>query len=236
MNKKQLKEIIDLSGLSREEFAKKLGISISTLNSWQYRNAKIPDSKVNLIEAVFKNVKNTYSTQNNMYKPEGKIIDTSQLPKKDVIIIPIKGRAGLENAFYDDLALGQLEIEKLSVKYKSSRGSRWFKIEVEGASMDDSTETFDGTKYSLVEGDWAYCRSIPRTEWRSKFHFHRWPIFCFFHNTRGIIFKKIKHQNVETGELILESINQDKNQFPDFKINIAECTFICNVIKVLSEY
>ncbi len=170
------------------------------------------------------------------YKPEGKVIDVNELPEKSVLVIPIKGRGGLENAYYDDLLLNELKVEKLSIKKASSNGSKWFKIEVEGISMDDSTNDFDGSKYSLCEGDWAYCRSIPKIHWKNKLHFTSVKVFCFFHNTRGIIFKKVKTHNPETGVLLLTSINKDKKIFPDFEINVAECSYICNVLKVLSEF
>ena len=55
MNKLELKRIIKLSDLSREEFADKLKISISTLNSWSYRDSKIPKNKVLLIHKIFGN-------------------------------------------------------------------------------------------------------------------------------------------------------------------------------------
>lgn len=53
MNKLQLKKIIKYSGLSRDEFAKKLKISLSTLNSWSYRDCKIPNNKALLIREIF---------------------------------------------------------------------------------------------------------------------------------------------------------------------------------------
>ncbi|UAB85719.1 hypothetical protein INR75_06815 [Zunongwangia sp. SCSIO 43204] len=170
------------------------------------------------------------------FQPEGKIIDDSDKPEKEVIVIPVKGRGGLENAFYDDLALKKMETEKLSIKYPSSNGSKWFKIEVEGVSMDDSTADFEGSKYSLVEGDWVYCRSIPKIHWRNKLHIESVKVFCFFHNTRGIIFKKVRSHNTETGELELYSLNKDKKRFPDFKINVSECSYICNVLRVMSDF
>lgn len=170
------------------------------------------------------------------FKPEGKIINEDELPKKQVTIIPIKGRGGLENAFFDKLYINELEKEELTLKYPSSKGSEWFKIEIEGISMDDSTKDFEGSRYSLQEGDWAYCRSIPRLHWKNKLHFNSVKVFCFFHNTRGIIFKKVISHNIETGELVLHSLNKDKKKFPDFTINIAECSYICNVLKVLSDF
>lgn len=53
MNKLELKNIIKNSGLNRDGFAKKLKISLSTLNSWEYRDSKIPKNKELLINNVF---------------------------------------------------------------------------------------------------------------------------------------------------------------------------------------
>lgn len=164
------------------------------------------------------------------YKSEGRIIKKEDLPSKEVYVIPIKGRGGLENAMFDEVMFKDLKTEKLTIKQPASNGSKYFKIEVEGISMDD------GSKRSLSEGDWAYCRSIGKQYWKSKFHTHKYDIFCFFHNERGIIFKKIKEQNLETGELLLCSLHEDKKRFPDFTIKVSECSYICNVIKVLSEF
>lgn len=246
--------------LTQAEFAELLGVSIRSVQA--YEKGKTKPSALNLLRLIELQMQNSTANmlknisedkQNSLlednftldsfvneepinYKPEGRVIDVNELPVKDVYVIPIKGRGGLENAFYDDLILSKLKKEKLQLKKKASEGSRYFKIEVEGVSMDDSTNDFDGSKYSLAEGDWAYCRSIARTYWKSKLHINSVKVFCFFHNTRGIIFKKIKSHNVETGELVLTSLNPDKNKFPDFTINVAECSYICNVIKVLSEF
>ncbi|MBD0822606.1 hypothetical protein [Aestuariibaculum marinum] len=167
---------------------------------------------------------------NTDFIPEGKVIKDENYPSKQVFVIPVKGRGGLENALFDEIMFKQLETETLTIKEPSSNGSKYFKIEVEGISMDD------GSKKSLAEGDWAYCRSISKQYWKSKFHTHKYDIFCFFHNERGIIFKRIKDQDTETGELLLESLHPDKKQFPDFRIKVSECSYICNVIKVLSEF
>ncbi len=206
----------------------------------QSRLSQVINGHVPFTKEFADNVYNVYPVneiiQSEKYESEGKIINPKDYPEKSVYVVPIKGRGGLYNAYYDELALDDLEIEQLSIKFPSSKGSTWFKIEVEGVSMDDSTADFEGSKYSLCEGDWAYCRSIPKIYWKSKLHFNSVKIFCFFHNIRGIIFKKVIEHNPETGELTLHSLNKDKERFPDFKINIAECSYICNVLKVITEF
>ncbi|SFS30391.1 helix-turn-helix domain-containing protein [Lutibacter maritimus] len=221
-------------GLSRINFADLLNISVHTLDSWEGGKRNIPDLKAEMIQVKL-NQQDTFNDVNlmapkNQFKPEGKLINEEEYPIKEVYIIPVKGRGGLSNVYFADEAIKKLETEKLQVKQMPSNGSKYFKIEVEGISMDD------GSKKSLAEGDWAYCRSIPKIYWNSKLHSHKWDIFCFFHNERGIIFKKIKAQDVDNGILTLSSLHPDKKQFPDFKIKLSECSYICNVIKVLSEF
>lgn len=233
-------EILKNEDVTNYEISQNTGISESGLGSITNRETKNPrELTVNAIyEYLMKKYENTGEmlTETPTFKPEGRIIKEKELPKKQVTIIPIKGRGGLENAFFDKLYINELEKEELTLKYPSSKGSEWFKIEVEGISMDDSTEDFEGSRYSLQEGDWAYCRSVPKQYWRDKLHFNSVKVFCFFHNKRGIIFKKVISHNTETGKIVLHSLNKDKKKFPDFTINIAECSYICNVVKVLSDF
>lgn len=220
-------KIKKLSKLTWDDLAKNLPITGNALRVSFTRNS--------VDQVYLEQIRKDLKVQ-NAQKPEGKIINENELPKKEVTIIPIKGRGGLENAYYDKMYLDKLARETLTIKKPSSNGSEWFKIEVEGVSMDDSTTDFEGSKYSLCEGDWAYCRSIPKHNWRNKLHFNKVKVFCFFHNTRGILFKKVNAHDIENGNLTLSSLNKDKNKFPDFKINVSECSYICNVIKVLSEF
>lgn len=249
MTGEQLKTLRNNKGWTQEELARQAGVSKRTIINYESSD-EIPKAKANYLHFLFldtpdedEKVTLTFElpvdeNENNKvedpepetYTPEGRIIERDNYPKKTVHVIPIKGRGGLENAFFDEVKFKDLEKEILTIKEPSSNGSKWFKIEVEGVSMDD------GSKRSLAEGDWAYCRSIGKQYWKSKFHAHKYDIFCFFHNERGIIFKKIKDQNVETGELLLESLHPDKKKYPDFTIKVSECSYICNVIKVLSEF
>lgn len=242
----KLKEIAKKLNIrfANAELSKNLGFSKGVVSEYLNNKKRVSQNFIEELENYYeinyleflKSSQNELNEPQIEYKPEGKIVNIEDLPVKDVYIVPIKGRGGLESSYFADEVITKLKKEKLTIKKPSSNGSKWFKIEVEGISMDDSTNEFDGSKYSLCEGDWAYCRSIPRVNWRNKLHLNKVKVFCFFHNTRGIIFKKVKSHNVETGDLILTSLNQDKKQFPDFKINVGECTYICNVIKVLSEF
>lgn len=232
-----IKEIRSELGYTQKKFAEVIGVTVGAVQLWESEKTK-PKLKYALKILELKKSLNTDIVKEDEieYESEGKILNDDSLFTKQVTIIPVKGRGGLENAFYDRLYLNNMKKEELLLKEKSSEGSEWFKIEVEGVSMDDSTADFEGSKYSLVEGDWAYCRSIQKMHWRNKLHFNSVKVFCFFHNTRGIIFKKVIDHNTETGVLLLSSINPDKAQFPDFEINISECSYVLNVIEVRTNY
>ncbi len=151
----------------------------------------------------------------------------NKLYQKEVVIIPVSGRAGLYNSYYSDEFIDkELDTEIIESKDPISNYSKYFKIEVDGVSMDD------GTRRGVSEGDWIVARSLERSLWRSKLHTHKYKIWVFFHNERGILIKAIKDQNEETGELILESFNSDKERFPDIKIKLSECSYVCNVVRV----
>ena len=228
----KIRELRNSKKESQTTLSEVIGVSLRTIQNYESGKVDVPTKKLELIAQHY-DVSVSYlfsKEEKQIYKSEGKLIDNKDYPSKNVFVIPIKGRAGLENAYFDDLMFTDLTTESLTIKEPSSNGSKWFKIEVKGDSMDN------GLKGCLSEGDWAYCRSISKQYWKSKFHTHKYDVFCFFHNERGIIFKKIKSQNLETGELILTSLNKDKTEYPDFNIKVSECSYICNVIKVLSEF
>jgi len=122
---------------------------------------------------------------NGQHRPnrdEGKEINIEDVHSVRAIVIPAKGQAGLQAQYFDEVLFKDLETEELLTTDKHA--GKYFKIEVTGDSMDD------GTPKGLQAGDWAYCRSLSKLHWRDKLHTHKWRIWCFFHNERGIIFKR----------------------------------------------
>jgi len=144
--------------------------------------------------------------------------------KKEVIVIPAKAQLGLQSYLFADEIMNDLEKKIITVDqdYKG----RYYEIECVGDSMDANHRN------AIREGDTVLCREISKLHWKNKFHKNDWE-FVFFHNEYGIIIKSIKDQNLETGDLLLCSYNPDKDEFPDFTINIKDCYAICNVVQVL---
>lgn len=155
-------------------------------------------------------------------KPEAKFSDKPFV--KEVIVIPAKAQLGLTSNFYADEMMQDLEKRQIHVE-KDYKG-KYYDIECTGDSMND------GTRRSICEGDSVLCREISKTHWKNKFHINKWE-FVFFHNERGILIKQIKEHIPETGEMLLCSYNPDKEEYPDFTINVRDCYAICNVVQVV---
>ncbi len=230
MNNIEVKKIREKLGLTQEELAEKLEVHLRTVQKWEGGETKIRKGNALMLTELLKKHTKGANKNQETYTPEGRVIGEDEYFKKKTYVIPVTGRGGLENEMYDPITFNDLEIEETTVKQQSHNGSTYFKIEVAGISMDD------GSKFSLAEGDWAYCRSIPKKYWKTKFHTNKYEIFCFFHNQRGITFKKIKSQNVDEGILTLTSLHPDKDKFPDFEVSIYECSYICNVIRVVTDF
>lgn len=153
---------------------------------------------------------------------DGKFSETKRFPK-EVIIITAKAGLNLQSNYYADELLQ--ELEKRTIYLDHDAKGRYFEIDSTGDSMND------GSIDSIANGDKLLLREIPKIYWKSKFHINKWD-FTFFHYDKGFITKRIKEHNVETGDLLLESRNPDKEQYPDFWINLKECAIVCNVVEV----
>lgn len=143
--------------------------------------------------------------------------------KKEVTIIPAKAQLGLKSFLYPEEMMNELETKVIYVDqdYKG----KYYEIECVGDSMDAEHRN------AIRDGDTVLCREISKLHWHNPFHKNDWE-FVFFHNEYGIIIKCIKEQNLETGDLILCSYNSDKEEYPDFTVNIKDCYAICNVVQV----
>lgn len=154
---------------------------------------------------------------------EGRLISDSSLVEATQYIVPVKGQAGLNKAFFypDEYIEEHFERELILVK-PSERGS-FLKIEVDGNSMPGV----------LDPGDWARCEEIPKIDWMHKNIFKPKKVYCLFHNKRGILFKRIS--KVVNDIVTLSSDNSDKAEYPDEEFNLIEFSKILIVRKVEKE-
>jgi hypothetical protein len=64
----------------------------------------------------------------------------------------------------------------------------------------------DNPRESILEGDLLLGREVRKEYWSSKLHINKWD-FIVVHKTEGILVKRIIEHEVETGKLVLQSLN-----------------------------
>ena len=94
-----------------------------------------------------------------------------------------------------------------------------------GESMDS------GTKEAISEGDIVVGRSIDKSFWRNRFHLHKFKDYIIVHK-EGILVKRIIEHDVDKGFITIQSINPDKQKYPDDEINLDEVNQIFNITQV----
>ena len=68
MNILELKKFRSSQNISREKLAIELGITLEALNTWEYRNKKIPSDKIDRVKYVFNMYNYTYENQEGSIK------------------------------------------------------------------------------------------------------------------------------------------------------------------------
>lgn len=182
----------------------------------------LPDPEPRITEAdVYKKLeelKKKKSKSNT--EPSSRIVNDDDLIDAIEYRVPWKGQAGLASKFYPDEMIEQLSRNIIRVKpeYKGV----YFTIEVDGNSMPPK----------IQPGDWLRCEEISSLFWLEKNFFKKDKIYCIWHNSRGIIFKRLIYKN--SGEIWCSSDNEDKLEFPDFPLEIEKVNKIL-VVRALVE-
>lgn len=140
-----------------------------------------------------------------------------------VDLVPNHARAGWLAGFEDPTYIEELPKHEITVT--EFHKGKYVSFEVDGDSM------FDGSIESVPDGCIITGREIARHHWNYKLHAHKYPNWVFVHRTEGVLVKRIKSQNLETGEIILLSLNPDKDVYPDRSIFLDDVYKIYNVVK-----
>jgi phage repressor protein C with HTH and peptisase S24 domain len=137
-----------------------------------------------------------------------------------VELIDKPARAGYLAGFEDPTYKEDFPMHEVTVK-KYHKG-KYKAFEVVGDSMED------GTIESVPDGTIVTCRELDRHLWRKRLHTHDYPNWVFVHREQGILVKRIKSQNLETGDIVLSSLN---SKYKDIPINLNDVFAIFNVVK-----
>ncbi|WP_099368115.1 LexA family transcriptional regulator [Sphingobacterium sp. 1.A.4] len=139
-------------------------------------------------------------------------------------LITEKAKAGYLLGYDNQEFIEELPSHTITVT-EFHRG-QYLSFEVFGDSMDN------GKRGSLGHGDIVTARNIDRIYWRSKLHTHTWDFFVFVTRSEGILIKQIAKHDVEHGKVILGSLNEDKDRYPDIEISLDDVEQIFNVVDI----
>jgi len=120
--------------------------------------------------------------------------------------------------FIDELPRHAIVVDKLHFGIYRS-------FQVKGNSMDN------GLKGSIAEGYVVTGRRIEQKYWKSKLHLHKYEDFVIVEED-GICVKRIIEHKVEEGIIVCASLNEDKEHFANFEINLENVKELYNIISV----
>lgn len=135
-----------------------------------------------------------------------------------VKVVTTKARAGYADAYYSEEFLNSLPTVLIEAD-KEYKG-KYLAFEVDGDSMEPDYN----------RGDILICREVQRHLWQYKLHYKDYD-FVIAHGSKGIMLKEIIDHNVETGEILCHSLNNDDGKHNDFILNLREVAFLYNVVE-----
>lgn len=212
MNSLDIKKYRKEMKLTQEELAKKLGITKRTIINYE-KGEIIPESKVKLFQHLM-------SESISQLHEEAIQVNYSEMNVMFVPLVSSYAYAGFLNGFGDEEYID--ELPKVSWADDKEHRGDYLCFEVKGDSMED------GTSESILEGDILLCRNVRQEFWKSKLHINKWD-FVIVHKEDGILVKRIIKHDVETGDLVLHSLN---DYYEDKTINLKDVAKILNVVDI----
>lgn len=234
----QTRFLLKGSGMAMGDVADKLGLTRQGLN-YHLRKQKLDANfKVLLNETfpdVFKSENNapvSVAKQSNAYSVGSIQHSDTDSPFVDlgngqyIMIVPLVqdyAYAGYLAGYQDEEYIEELPKHSFVVN-KQHRG-KYMAFQVIGDSMSN------GTEESITEGSTVTGREIQRHLWSSRFHIHRFKDYVIVHK-EGILIKRIIKHDVDEGVITCRSLNPDKDAYPDFDLNLDDCSQIFNIVNV----
>lgn len=154
------------------------------------------------------------------HEPEAISINFSEMNTMYVPVVSAYAYAGFLNGFGDSEYIE--ELPKIAWADDKEHRGEYLCFEVKGDSMED------GTTESIIDGDILLCRNVKQDFWKSKLHINKWD-FVIVHKEKGVLVKRIIKHDVDTGVLILHSLN---DYYEDFEIHLKDVAKILNVVDI----
>lgn len=226
------------SGKSMGDIAQILGLTRQGLN-FHLRKPIVDEKFKKQLRDKFPNIFSSETESGSFIKDQSNAYNIGQMQQQDgdspfidlgngqyIMIVPLVqdyAYAGYLGGYQDSEYLDELPKHSFVVN-KQHRG-HYMAFQVIGDSMSN------GTDESITEGSTVTGREIQRHLWNSRFHIHRFKDYVIVHKD-GILIKRIIKHDVDTGIITCQSLNPDREWYPDFDLNLDDCTQIFNIVNV----
>lgn len=219
MNGSDVKKLRESLDLTQEQFAKKIGVSIRSIQNWEAGITKMSPGTAMLIKTTFVAGFNGKETK-QAEKGSATLYSFTEHNIMDIPMVNQYAYAGYLAGYADQEYLHQLP--RMPWVIDRERKGNYMCFEMRGESM------YDGSASSYLPGDILLAREVRREYWKSKLHINNWD-FIIVTKSDGILVKRIIKHDVDEGVLTLHSLNED---FEDFEINLDEIAQIFNVVDI----
>jgi transcriptional regulator with XRE-family HTH domain len=247
----RIKILRETMNLNQREFALKLGMQPGSLSDVERGKVGVSNKIKQKLKTEF------YVNLNWLEKGEGDVIDSGMKPSnvngkivaelnypmqsdqrvislgnnKWAMIVPLVpeyGYAGYVASWKDPEYGDSLLKHMIVVETEKEPQGEYLAIEVAGESMENWTSE-EMAKQSFRDGEIVTGRNIPQHYWKSRFHIHKYKYFVIVHE-EGIFIKRIIAHDVENGIITCNSLNPNKDLYPDFELKLSEVSRILNII------
>ena len=232
-----MKAIRQNLGLTQSELADKLGVTVRSIQNYE-AGREIPNSIKKLIPFVLYPENTNDNNEQLINEPNKTYLNSDSIslsyyselstPTTSAIMyVPLVQKyayGGYLNDFGDDEYVTELPKIPFVVENRTFKG-KYMAFEVLGDSMDN------GTIESYPSGCVVLGRSLQPHHWQNKLHIRKWD-FVIVHREKGILLKRIKDHDINTGMLTLESLN---DIYDDFQVHVNDVVQIFNIVKKLMD-
>ena len=225
-SKGRLLQYLDIKGISKVQFYRETQIKRGFLDADKL-NASISDKFLAIIVGVYSDLKLSWliTGAGEMEHTEATKSNAVWVDYNNFKLVPLVGkraRAGFLAGWEDEEYIE--ELPKIPWEVDKEYKGNYLTFEAVG----DSMESINSPRESIYEGDLLLAREVDKHHWSNKLHINQWD-FIIVHKEEGILVKRIIEHDVETGKLVLHSLN---NYYQDQTVYMNDLVGIYNVIDI----
>lgn len=236
MNADQVRAFRESLGLTQDELAKMIGKSVRAIQSWEQGVRNVPQSVMLTFDAITANKFSSRAADaHRITVQENSELYTNNfgntfMPLEDgrylmgSPIVPSYAKGGRMAGFADSEYFEELPKHYVVVD-RIHRG-KYLTFDMIGESMDCNSRDY------IAPGARITAREIKKELWvGAKLHLNDYKDFIIEH-VEGLSVKRIIAHDTNNYIITCHSLNEDKEKYPDFDLNLNDVLNLFNIIKV----